>query len=299
MGLFDTDANKNAARQAADAQKKHQKKAKKQISKAERRATGALTRAQETGTAALGRGETKGIEAIQGAVEQGRTDLTGGKEEALGYYEPLAQAAGKGSELYGNFYGLGGAEGQQQAQENWQGSPLYQAMVGEGSLGQQALNRQAAARGNPYNGADTLQYQGQLAGRYLNDYTAGLRPYLDQGMNIANNQANIAYGTGGQLASQGMQGGLGQSQVYTGTAGRLSDLAQGIGTTQATGVNMPAGMGRAQIQQNMGQTEADMYANIVAANNAANQNKWGLINAGIGAAGKIGGSLAGNPSAFA
>ncbi len=293
MGLFDSDSNKNAARKAADEQKKQQKKAKKQISKGEKRATAALAAAEEKGTAALQSGQTQGIEAIQGAVDQGRTDLTGGKQEALGYYEPLAQAANKGSELYGNFYGLGGAEGQQQAQQNWQGSPLYQSMVGEASLGQQALDRQAHSRGNPYNGADTLQYQGQLAGRYLNDYTSGLRPYLDQGMNIANNQANIAYGTGQNLSNLGMQGGLGQSNVYTGTGSNIANLAQGIGTTQATGVNMPAGMGRAQVQQNMGQTEADMYGNIVAANNTANQNKWGAINAAIGAAGKIGSAYAG------
>jgi hypothetical protein len=38
-----------------------------------------------------------------------------------------------------------------------------------------------------------------------------------------------------------------------------------------------------------------MYANIVAANNAATQNKWGAINAGISAAGTLGGAYLGKP----
>jgi hypothetical protein len=329
MGLFDGgDSAKNNARLAADKQKKHQKKAKKQISKGEKRATAALDRAQTIGTAALDRGETKGIESLDLGYDRARTDLQAGKDEVIGYisqgkeealgkqqqaldlYQPLMEQANKGAGLYGDFYGLGGAEGQAAAQQNWEGSPLYKAMVGESTLGQQALDRQAAGRGNRYNAADTLQYQGQLAGKYLNDYTSGLRPYLDQQGNLVGQQANIygnmantimgaagqmggyAYGTGQDLGNLGYNTGVQQSGVYTGTAGRLSDLSQGIGTTQATGVNMPAAMGRANVQQNMGQTEADMYGNIVAANNAANQNKWGLINAGIGAAGQIGSAYA-------
>jgi hypothetical protein len=266
-----TTAAVNNAHKAAKAQKKHQKKAKQSIRQGERKATAALDTAR-----------TDAVSAVQAGTAQGREDIKAGLSSAQDYYKPLSEAAGKGSELYGNFYGLGGAEGQAQAQQNWQGSPLYQAMVGEASLGQQALDRQANARGNPYNGADTLQYQGQLAGRYLNDYTAGLRPYLDQGLNIANNQANMAYGAGGLLAGQQMQSGLAQGNIHT-----------GLGTTQATGVNMPAGMGVAQVQQNMGQTSADMFANITAAQNADQQNKWGLINAGIGAAGTLGGAYLG------
>jgi hypothetical protein len=272
MGLFDGgDANKNLARKGNKAQNKHQKKAKKAIRQGERKATAALNTAR-----------TEAVGAVKAGTAQGREDIQAGLSSAQDYYAPLQQAASKGSELYGNFFGLGGAEGQAQAQENWQGSPLYQSMVGEASLGQQALDRQANARGNPYNGTDTLQYQGQLAGKYLNDYTAGLRPYLDQGLNIANNQANMAYGAGGLLAGQQMQSGLGQANIHT-----------GLGTTQATGVNMPAGMGVAQVQQNMGQSEADMYANIAAAGNTANQNKWGMLSAGLGAAGTLGGAYLG------
>jgi hypothetical protein len=318
----------NNAHKAAKKQKKHQKKAKKAIRAGERKATVALDEAQATGTAALERGETKGIESIQQAVETGRQDLTQGKEEGIGYidqgvqgaleqdqkaldlYTPLQEQANAGADKYGNFYGLGGQEGYDQAKQDWQSSVQYDAMTGEASMGNQALARQAAARGNPYNATDVMAYNTDLANRHVNDYIGGLRPYLDQQGQYANAQANIygnmgnrlygggmaqgqmAYGAGGALADQGMQGGLAGSQVYTGTAGRLSDLAQGIGQTQATGVNMPAGMGVAQVQQNMGQTEADMYANITAAANAANQNKWGLINAGIGALGKVGGAFA-------
>jgi hypothetical protein len=318
----------NNAHKAAKAQKKHQKKAKKAIRQGERKATAALTKAEATGTAALERGETKGIEAIQQAVETGRQDITAGKDEGIGYidqgvqgalekdqaaldlYAPLQQQANAGADKYGNFYGLSGQEGYDQAKQDWQNSVQFDAMTGEASMGNQALARQAAARGNPYNATDVMAYNTDLANRHVNDYIGGLRPYLDQQGQYANAQANIygnmgnrlygggmaqgnmAYGAGGALAGQGMQGGEANSQVYTGTAGRLSDLARGIGQTQATGVNMPAGMGVAQVQQNMGQTAADMWANITAAQNVDQQNKWGMINAGIGALGKVGAAFA-------
>jgi hypothetical protein len=324
-----TTAAVNNARKAADKQKKQQKKAKKSIRAGERKATVALDEAQATGTAALERGETKGIEAIQQAVDTGRQDITAGKDEGIGYidqgvqeavakdqaaldlYTPLAQQANAGADKYGNFYGLGGQEGYDQAKQDWQSSVQYDAMTGEGAMGNQALQRQAAARGNPYNATDVMAYNTDLANRHVNDYIGGLRPYLDQQGQYANAQANIygnmgnrlygggiaqgnmAYGAGGALAGQGMQGGLAQGQMYGNTASNLSNLAQGIGQTQATGVNMPAGMGVAQVQQNMGQTEADMYANITAAQNADAQNKWGMINAGIGALGTLGGAYLG------
>ncbi len=323
-----TTAAVNNARKAADKQKKQQKKAKKQFSKGEKKGIENLTAAETKGTAALERGETKGIEAIQNAVDTGRTDIQTGEaqgqqyidqgvqdavakdQQALDLYTPLQEQANAGADKYGNFYGLGGQEGYDQAKQDWQNSVQYDAMTGEASMGNQALARQAAARGNPYNATDVMAYNTNLANQHVNDYIGGLRPYLDQQGQYANAQANIygnmgnrlygggmaqgqmAYGAGGALAGQGMTGGLAQGQMYGNTAGNISNLAQGIGHDKAIGVNMPAAAGRANALMAQGQTEADMYANITAAANADQQNKWGLINAGIGAAGKIGASFA-------
>jgi hypothetical protein len=369
----DDDSGPNNARKAKKKANKKLKKAKKQIGKAKKESTEALRRAENKGTKALYGGQDKGIAALEtgktgaiesltGARDQAREDLSAGRDQGLGYlqealatgrgdidtgaqgamdqyqnalnlYEPLAAAAGQGAEKYGNFYGLGGQEGFNTAQAEFQASPLYQAMVGESSQGQQALDRQAAGRGNPYNAADTLKYQGDLAGRYVNDYTAGLRPYLDQQgqyagaqSNIYGNMANTLYGAGGakaglagQLggamgdmaygAGQGLGGyamntgsnlsnvytgtGANQSNVYTGTGANVSNLAQGIGTTQATGVNVPLAQTQAGLTAQQGQNEAAMYANIQAANNAQRANDTAMWGNILGAAGKVGASYVG------
>jgi hypothetical protein len=287
MGLFDNDENINAARLAKRKTNKKLQKAKKDLVQAKKQSTTQLKAAEAKGTGALYEGRDLGIDYI----DQGVQGAVAKDQQALDLYSPLAQAAGQGAEKYGNFFGLGGQEGFNTAQSEFQASPLYQAMVGEGSQGQQALDRQAAARGNPYNATDTLKYQGDLAGRYVNDYTAGLRPYLDQQGQYAGAQAGILGNMGNRLYG----GGVAQGGMAYGTGQNISNLTQGIGTTQATGVNVPLANTSAGLTAQQGQNEADMYANIVAANNAATQNKWGAINAGIGALGSIGGAALGKP----
>jgi hypothetical protein len=285
MGLFSNDENKSAARKAKRAANAKLADAKKTLKKSKLESNKVLKSAERKGTNALYEGRDLGI----GYVDQGVQGAVAKDQQALDLYSPLAQAAGKGAEKYGNFYGLGGQEGFNTAQAEFQASPLYQAMVGEGSQGQQALDRQAAARGNPYNATDVLKYQGDLAGRYVNDYTAGLRPYLDQQGQYAGAQAGILGNMGNRLYG----GGVAQGGMAYGTGQNISNLAQGIGTTRATGVNVPLAQSVAGVTAQQGQNEADMYANIVAANNAATQNKWGAINAGIAAAGKVASAAAG------
>jgi hypothetical protein len=287
MGLFDNDENINAARLAKRKTNKKLQKAKKDLVQAKKQSTTQLKAAEAKGTGALYEGRDLGIDYI----DQGVQGAVAKDQQALDLYSPLAQAAGQGAEKYGNFFGLGGQEGFNTAQSEFQASPLYQAMVGEGSQGQQVLDRQANARGNPYNATDTLKYQGDLAGRYVNDYTAGLRPYLDQQGQYANAQAGILGNMGNRLYG----GGVAQGGMAYGTGQNVSNLTQGIGTTQATGVNVPLAQSAANLTAQQGQNEADMYANIVAANNAATQNKWGAINAGISAAGTLGGAYLGKP----
>jgi hypothetical protein len=288
MGLFSNDDNKNNARLAKQGANKKLSKAKKvDLGKAKKQSTKQLKAAEAKGTGALYEGRDLGI----GYIDQGVQGAVAKDQQALDLYSPLAAAAGQGAEKYGNFFGLGGQEGFNTAQSEFQASPLYQAMVGEGSQGQQVLDRQANARGNPYNATDTLKYQGDLAGRYVNDYTAGLRPYLDQQGQYANAQAGILGNMGNRLYG----GGVAQGGMAYGTGQNVSNLTQGIGTTQATGVNVPLAQSAANLTAQQGQNEADMYANIVAANNAATQNKWGAINAGISAAGTLGGAYLGKP----
>jgi hypothetical protein len=327
-------------------------KAKKQLQKTNKKIDKVAKQAEAKGTAALYEGQGKGVEAIQQGTETARADIGAGKEEGIGHiqtaldtgrgdidtgaqgamgqyqnaldlYQPLAAAAGQGAEKYGNFYGLGGEAGYDQAKADWQNSVQYDAMVGAGSMGQQALDRQAAARGNPYNATDTLKYQGDLANQHVGDYIGGLRPYLDQQGQYAGAQANIygnmadtlygaggakanltgqlggamgqmAYGAGNNMGDTSFRGGLGQSGIYTGTAGNISDLAQGLAGTRAN-AGTQLGVAGANMTQQQGQNEAAMYANLQAAQNAKdanNANMWGSI---LGAAGTLGGAYLGKP----
>jgi hypothetical protein len=295
-------------------------------------------------------GQNLAIPALQGNLDQARGDVTGGMyaglgvlsdaenralgglteaegrgqgyfDQALGLYQPLSQAANTAYNKYGDFYGVGGQEGFDQAQSDWQSSPLYQSMVGESSLGQQALDRQAAQRGNPYNAADTLQYQGQLAGKYLPQYTSdlwrmgGLAPELAGAQsNIYNNKAGLAqnmgtaaanvtgqlggaagqmaYGAGGKLGDMSTQFGQNLADIYTGTAGRQAGAYGQTGQSLADLERMIAGgqanayMDSARLQAGTRGLQADTSlatgANMAAANNQANTNTW---NALLGAAG--------------
>jgi hypothetical protein len=308
MGMFDADMQKNNARKGAKGAKKYLKKAVKDNKRTKQQSNKILTKAGEVGRKDLARGEDRGVRALQMAGLQGRQDLTQGRNAALGEYDkaldlygPIQAQADKGAAKYGDFFGLGGVEGFGRAQSDWEASPIFQAMTDHNKLGLQGLDRQANARGNPYNFTDQSNFLQDSASKYLSsDYIGGLRPYLDQQTqltgqqaDIYGNRANLQYGTGQNLSNLGFNVGQGISGNYMDTAGRQANLGQGIAQTKATGVNVPiAGLNTAA-RTNMGQAESDMFANITAAQNANTANKWGAINAGLGALGTIGGGWAG------
>lgn len=267
-----------------------------------------------------------GLGVLSDAENRGRGDL----DQALGLYGPLMQQANRGAELYGNFFGLGGQQGFDQAQSDWNASPLYRAMAGEGSLGVQAINRQATARGNPYAAHDLQAYDDALAGKYLGQYISGLAPYLNQQQQVANAQAglygqkanltgqlggqaanltqnagnnlanltgqlggqaaNIAYNTGSNLSNAQQAATQNMATAQLGTGSDLAKLAQDTAKTQAVGVLMPTAQGIADTYMDSGDASAAFGANAAAANNTANTNTWNAI---LGAAG-IGGNILGS-----
>lgn len=337
MGIFDAFSSSQgeaAAQRALNAQKKASAKAMKFVKKGQKKAVPALKEGQATAetalntalgqqTGALNEAQTAGQGYLATGANAAKDYLNQGAEQALGYigsgtdraaaqyqnaldlYSPLAQAANQAFTNYGNFYGNGGDQGFQTAQQQWQASPLYQAMVGEQSLGMQALDRQAGARGNPYNGTDVLNYQTQLAGKYLPQYTndlwkmAGLAPDIAGAQagqygnlaNLYNNQglaqAAIAGNLGQQQAGNVNQLGQNQSNLTYNTGNLLSNAYGGTGTQLANTALQTAGAlssaytgfgnNMANIAQNQGQNVAGYNANVTAANNTANQNMWGAI----------------------
>jgi hypothetical protein len=289
MGLFSNDANKTNARLGKRKANKKIQKAKKDLAKTNKVSTQQLKAAEDKGTKALYKGRDLGIDYIDKGVQ----DAVAKDQQALDLYGPIQEQANAGAAKYGNFYGLGGAAGTAEAGEDWRGSEQYKAYSGQNELLMQQLDRQAAARGNPYNATDYAKYGGQLAGAHLGDYIGGLRPYLDQQQQLLGQQANILNNTGNRLYG----GGIAQGGLAYGTGQNIANLAQGIGNIQTTGVNVPLAQSRAALTSQQGQNEADMFANITQANNAAMQNQWNAINSGLGALGTLGGAYLGKPVA--
>jgi hypothetical protein len=286
MGLFSDDDS--ATTRAKLAKKKANSKladAKKTLKKAKLQSNQQLKSAEQKGRQALLTGRDLGIDyidkGVQGAIAK--------DQQAADLYTPLLQQANLGAQKYGNFYRLGGAAGTAEAGEDWRGSEQYKAYSGQNELLMQQLDRQAAARGNPYNATDYANYGGQLAGAHLGDYIGGLRPYLDQQGQYAGAQAGIYGNMGNRLYG----GGIAQGGMAYGTGQNVSNLAQGIATTKATGVNVPLAQSAAGTTAQQGQNEAAMYANIQAADNAQRANESSLWGSILGAAGTLGGAYLG------
>jgi hypothetical protein len=244
MALFNdaSDKNRVALKKAADKQKKQAKKGEKKLEK---------------------------------AYSKGREEVTAAKTEGLGYlsdakdlYAPLQVAAGGSVGRYGDFYGAGGDDGFTRAQHNWESSPQYQAMTDYNRLGIQGIDRQANARGNPYNFTDQADFLQASAGKYLGDYTNG-----------AYNMANLERGIAGDQA--GLYRNM--SDVATGSANTLNNNFMGQGNAV---MGNRTNMGNSAYQMGVNQAGINSQS---AANDAA---MWGNI---LGAAGSLGGAYLGKP----
>jgi hypothetical protein len=244
-GIFGGDAsgpNRALAKKSAADQKKQDKKAEKKLEKA----------------------YSKGREELKA----GKAEGLGYQDESLGLYAPLQAAASGSIGRYGDFFGAGGQAGFDSAQANWEASPTYQAMTDYNRLGIQGIDRQANARGNPYNFTDQADFLQGSASKYLGDYTSGAynMANLERGLagdqaGIYNNKSNIATGTGTSLNSNLM--------------GQGNQL---MGNRQAMG-------------QHAYQSGVDL-AGINSGSAANNAQLWGNI---LGAAGSVAGAYAGKP----
>jgi hypothetical protein len=243
LGGDGSEQNRVLARKAADDQKKQLKKAEKKLEK---------------------------------SYGKGRDEVKAAKTEGLGYlsdakdlYAPLADAAGGSIGRYGDFFGAGGQEGFDRAQSNWESSPLFSAMTDYNRLGIQGIDRQANARGNPYNFTDQADFLQASAGKYLGDYTDG-----------AWNMAGLERGLAGDQA--GLYRNM--SDVATGSANTLNNNFMGQGNA-VMGNRTNLGQAKYQAGVDLAGINAGQYAN--------NANMWGqILNAGAKAAGAYAGKPA-------
>jgi hypothetical protein len=215
----------------------------------------------------------KGEKKLEKAYSKGRDEVAAAKTEGLGYldqaqslYAPLQDAAGGSISRYADFTGGGGQAGFDRAQSNWEASPFFQAMTDYNKLGIQGIDRQANARGNPYNFTDQADFLQASASKHLGDYT-----------NSAWNMAGLERGLAGDQA--GLYRNM--SDVATGSANTLNNNLMGQGNAI---IGNRGNLGQAQYQG------AVDLAGINSGQAANNANMWGNI---LGLAGKLGGAYIG------
>jgi hypothetical protein len=153
-----------------------------------------------------------------GILNTGQTNSLASLDKAGGYYAPLSQKYGQGTNLYLDSLGVNGPEGNTRATGAFQAGPGYQYQV------QQALdqtNRAAAATGG-LQGGNTLAALSDRAGNMANQEYGNWQTRLGGLIN-----PELA-ATTGQASAE-----VGKVPVYQGTANSLV----GLGTNTTNGIN--------------------------------------------------------------
>ena len=177
-------------------------------------------------------GLQQGYDALTGQYGAGRDALTTGANTATGYWQPLMQKYGAGTNAYGDATGANGPEGYARAVSSFRADPGYQFSMDQG---QQALNRAHAAAGNLASGnadADTLKFSQGLADQSFGNYVSRLQPYFAPELAATSGASNVATGLGT---------GLNQSYQGQGNAANANYTGQGASNAAATMNNYNVG----------------------------------------------------------
>jgi hypothetical protein len=271
MGLFDIfsgDAGTAAAARSKDAANKGLKKAGKQLKKFNKKARREYREGEYEAKQDLTAGKTEGL----GYIDTGTDKAVAALNQGQGYYQPLAERANAAFGRYDDIFGGGGQEGYDRAASDWENSLYKKSMTGEGALGVQAINRQSAARGNPYNATDLMEYDDQLAGKWIPQYTSDMWRVAGMAPEIAGAQAGLNRDIAGVYGQQGVN----KAGIATGTAGRLADTGM-WGASGAAGTLTNTGNQLSNLAMQQGQNNAQYYQNAYGAQQGANQNLWNGI----------------------
>jgi len=170
-------------------------------------------------------GLQKGYDELSGNYQQGRDAIKTGVDTATGYYKPLIDKYGRGTDAYGDATGANGAEGFARAKTNFTTDPAYGFQM---DTGLQALQRTHAAAGNLNSGnadADTLKFATGLADQSYGNYVSRLQPYF-------NAEAGAVGGAAG--AATGGAGAIDRSFQGQGNAANANYTGQGASDAAAT-----------------------------------------------------------------
>jgi hypothetical protein len=182
----------------------------------------------EKAAAQRNQGLQQGYDTLSGLYGQGRDAINTGAATATGYYQPLIDKYGSGSNAYGDASGANGAEGLQRATDTYKNSGQYGSYGVGLSEGLQALQRTHAAAGNLSSGnadTDSIKYAQDQASKSYNSYLSGLQPYLGAEQGAVSGAAGV---------ETGQAGALNQSYQGQGNAANANYTGQGASNAAAT-----------------------------------------------------------------
>lgn len=134
------------------------------------------------------------------AYGEARSALTTGRDQAMGYYNPLIQSGDTARAAYERSIGLRGADQERQwIDESTQG-PGFQAGL---DRGRRQIDASAASRGMLMSGATlkALQAHGvNYENDWLNQRRAAYNPLMQQGQGASDAAARMQYGYGSDMA---------------------------------------------------------------------------------------------------
>ena len=287
MGLFDwfsgkDDAEEAAAKNAALYQQ-YGAQSGNLYNQYKTGATDALTGAKTAAVGALGSGLTNTL----GALNTGLQGSLGAGQASVDAYAPLSQLGntyGRAVNSYYDALGLNGPEGNTRAVNQFQTGPGYQFQVDEATKA--AIN--AASRTGAVGGGSTAQ---AIADRARGLASGEYGSYLDRLQGFVNPQLQAT-----QAAAQGISGANKTlADIYQQGYGAIGG-AYGANASQTAGLESGYGSDISNVLGNYtaGSTQSlkDITAGNAAANNAVAQagqtdasNLWGLLGAGVKAAG--------------
>jgi len=262
LGLSSSDAANEAAQKNTALAQMYGTQSTGQIGDYQTGATGALS---------------GGLTSATGAVNTGTGQAAGAFGSAVNAYNPLSSLGnqyGGAVNAYYNALGLNGPEGNAAAVSQFQTSPGYQFLQDEAMRG--IVNNASRFGATGGNTLTALQGRaGDLANQQWSDYLNRLQGFAPLQLQATQGAA------AGQAAGYGQLGNLYSDQgktlagLYTGEAG---DVANVLGNV----VQSQLGVGRDVLGAN---TAANNMVAQSAMQDAA--NRWGAINAGIGAIGNV------------
>lgn len=172
-------------------------------------------------------------EALSAGRAGARTEITGGRDRALGVLNPFMQQGQAGSRMYGDALGLNGQQAQQSAFGTYSQNPFLAAQQGESENQLTRMFRKYNAQGMGNSGMSRLATARAAQGfeqQNQTDWLNRLSGVGQQGAQFANTAAGLESGIGQYLAD--LESGYGQQR-----AANSINYGNALAATRGIGVN--------------------------------------------------------------